>query len=101
MSGMTQGKRRKFTNEFKVEIVQLVLSGQKTVPQVRKEQGLYDSSVYEWVRQAKVDAGLGPSRALTSAEKEELNAIRRENRDLKRERDFLEQAAAYFAKAKK
>ena len=50
MSGMPQGKRRKFTNEFKAEVVQLVLSGQKTVPQVSKEQGLYDSSVYEWVR---------------------------------------------------
>ena len=99
MSEMSK-TRRKFTPEFKAEVIQLVLSGQKTVPEICKEQDLYDSSVYNWVRQAKIDGGLGPAGALTTAEKEELTALRRENRELKRERDFLKSAAAYFAKAK-
>jgi len=100
MSTMTRN-RRQFTKEFKAEVVQLVLSGAKTVPQIAKEQGIYDSSVYGWIRQAKIDSGNGPSGALTSGEKEELSALRRENRELRRERDFLKEAAAYFAKAKK
>ena len=94
-------KKRNFSKEFKAEVVQLILTGQKTVPQISKEQGLYESSVYTWVKQAKVDSGLGPSGALTTPEKEELAALRKQNRELQREVDFLQRAAAYFAKAKK
>lgn len=100
MSSMAS-KRRKFSREFKAEVVQLVLTGRKSVPEICKEQDLHDSSVYNWVRQAKIDAGDGPTGALTTAEKEELSALRRENRELRRERDFLKDAAAYFARAKK
>ena len=94
-------KRRTFSREFKSEVVQLVQSGRKSVPQICKEHKLYDSSVYGWIAQANVDAGKGAVDALTTTEKEELSALRRENRELRRERDFLTQAAAYFAKAKK
>ncbi len=100
MSDMAS-KRRRFPPEFKAEVIQQVLSGRKTVPQICKEQDLFDSSVYNWVRQAKIDSGNGPVDALTTAEKQELAALRRENRELRRERDFLKSAAAYFAKAKK
>jgi len=100
VSHMTK-KRRKFSSEFKSEVVQLILSGRKSGSEVCKEHGLYDSSVYEWVRQGKVDAGHGPDGALTSEEKRELSELRREVRELRRERDFLVDAAAYFAKAKK
>lgn len=98
MSNMAQ-KRRRFSREFKSEIVHLVLSGQKNVPQLSQEHGIHDSLLYGWVQQAKVDGG--PAGAVTSAEKSELAALRREVRDLKRERDFLAQATAYFAQAKR
>jgi transposase len=94
-------QRRKFSNEFKAEVVQLVLSGAKSVPDVCRAHGLYDSCVYEWVRQAKIDGGDGPAGALTSEEKAELRALRRECRELRRERDFLKDAATYFAQARK
>lgn len=100
MSRMVR-KRRQFDAEYKAEIVQLVVSGRKSVAEVCKEHGLYDSSVYTWLKQAKVDAGEGPAGALTTDEKRELAALRKENRELRRERDFLVDAAAYFAKAKK
>ena len=93
--------RRKFSREFKAEIVELVLHGQQTVPDVSKKHELNESSVYAWVRQAKVDGGLGRAGSLTTAEKEELSVLRRENRELRRERDFLRNAATYFAQAKK
>ena len=94
-------KRRKFSKEFKAEVVQLGLPGANDLSQIAKEQGTYDSYVYGWIRQAKIDSGSGPSDALTSSEKQELSAFRRENRELRRERNFSKEAAADFAKAKK
>ena len=94
-------KRRRFKPEFKAEIIRLVLEGRKTVAELCREHDLVESSVYAWVRQAKVDAGHGRPDELTSAEKAELSALRKENRELRRERDFLSQAAAYFAENRK
>lgn len=93
--------RRKFTKEFKTEVMKLVLDGGHSVPDVCRQHDLSESSVYLWVKQAQVDRGEGAAGALTSAEKEELSQLRKENRELRRERDFLEQATAYFAKAKR
>ncbi len=94
-------KRRKFTKEFKAEIVKLVINGGRTVPDVCRQHDLSESAVYQWVKQAQVDRGKGPAGALTTEEKAELSRLRRENRELRRERDFLEQATAYFARAKR
>ncbi len=99
MSEMAK-ERRRFRREFKAEVVKLVLDGRRTVPEVCKQHQLHESSVYSWVRLAKIDAGCASS-AATSAKKEELAKLRRENRELKRENDFLRDAASYFAKAKK
>jgi len=93
-------KRRKFTKEFKAEVVKLVLDGGRTVPDVCRQHDLSESSVYLWVKQAQVDRGQGPAGALTTEEKAELSQLRRECRELRRERDFLERATAYFAKAR-
>jgi len=45
-----------------------------------------------------VDAGEGASEALTSAEKHELSALRREVKVLRMEREILKRAATFFAK---
>jgi transposase len=50
------------------------------------------------LRQAEVDAGRGPSGALTTAEREELARLRRGVRTLRMERDILRKATAFFAK---
>ncbi len=101
MSAMPSKKRRQYPKEFKAEVCALVLSGRKSVPEVCRDHQLTESSVYAWVRQARIDAGEGPPGAATSEELEELRRLRKENKQLKRERDFLVDAAAYFAKRKK
>jgi transposase len=45
-----------------------------------------------------VNQGKGPPGALTTAEREELTKLRKENRELRMEREILKKAAAFFAK---
>ena len=90
-------KRRSFTPEYKAEVVALVQNGGKTPGQVARDLELTETSVRAWVRQAEVDAGKGGSGALTTAEREELAALKREVKTLRMEREVLKKAP-FFAK---
>jgi transposase len=95
---MERRKRRSFTPEFRAEAVRLVREGSKNLPQVARDLDLTESALRNWVNQADVDEGKSPAGALTTAEREELARLRKENRQLQMERDFLKKAAAFFAK---
>jgi transposase-like protein len=94
----TKKRRRHFTPEYKAEVVALVRKGGKSVGQFARDLGLTETSVRGWVRQAEIDAGRGPAGALTTAEREELAALKREVKTLRMERDILKKATAFFAK---
>ena len=91
-------KRRAFTPEFKAGAVKLVLAGGRTVGQVAKDLDLTETALRAWVRQAEVDAGQGTPEALTTDERNELARLRRENKQLRTEREILKAAATFFAK---
>jgi len=95
---VSKRKRRKFEPEFKAEAVSLVLEEGRSINDVAKSLGIYNSSLGDWVKQAKIDQGKGPPGALTTAELEELRQLRKENRQLRMEREILKKAAAFFAK---
>jgi transposase len=95
---MEKRARRKFTREYKAEVVRLVRDGGKSLGQVSRDLGLTESAVRHWVKQSAVDAGGGGTGALTTAERAELVALRREARTLRMEREILRKAAAFFAK---
>ena len=86
---MAKRKRRAFTKEFKAETVRLVRDSGKSVGVVARELDLTETALREWVRQTEVDAGRGAPGALTTAEREELGRLRRENRTLRMERGIL------------
>src|SRR5437899_12146343 len=90
---MAKRKRRAFTREFKAEAVRLVRESGKSVPTVARELDLTETALRSWVRQAEIDAGRGTPGALTTAEREELGQLRRENRTLRMERDILKKQA--------
>lgn len=98
---MAKRKRRKFTDEFKAEVVELCRRGDRSIGDISRDLDLAESAVRAWVRQAEVDRGKGPADALTTTEKEELSKLRRENRQLREEREILKKAAAFFAKESK
>ncbi|MGW4413055.1 transposase [Nonomuraea sp. NPDC004702] len=88
--------RRSFTPEFKAEIVELCQRGDRSIREVTQDFDLTEAAVRQWVRQAEVDAG--QRGGLTSSEREELAALRRENRRLREDVDVLKRATAFFAK---
>jgi transposase len=95
--GKKRRPRRAFTAEFKAEIVELCRRGDRTVGQVAQDFDLTETAVRAWVRQADLDAG-NRSDGLTSAEREELAHLRRENRRLREDVEVLKRATAFFAK---
>jgi len=102
VSTMDEGKRskrsrRSFTDEFKVGAVRLVLDEGKTVAQVARDLDLTESALRTWVERARADRTQGKT-GLTTAEREELARLRKENRELRMEREILKKAAAFFAK---
>ena len=90
--------RRSFSPEFKAEAVRLCKVGDRSVRQVAEDLDLTETALREWVKRAEIDAGHGPTDALTTAEREELQQLRRDNKRLQMERDILKKAAAFFAK---
>lgn len=93
-----QRKRRHFTPEYKAEVVQLAKTSGKSPGQLARELDLTETSLRAWIAQAGVDAGKATSGELTTAEREELVRLRRENRTLQMEREILKKATAFFAK---
>ena len=72
-----------------------IACGLDRVAQIAKDLGISESGLRRWMAQADVDEG--KREGLTTAEKEELTRLRRENRVLRMERDLLSRAAAFFA----
>ena len=98
MGVMERRKRRAYTKEFKAETVRLVVEGGRSIPEVARDLELTESALRAWVQQSEVDAGRGEPGELTTAEREELQRLRREVKTLRLEREILKKAAAFFAK---
>jgi transposase len=88
--------RRSYTPEFKAEIIEFCQRGDRSIGQVARDFDLTETSVREWVKQAERDAGTRHD-GLTTAEREEFNALRRENRRLREDVEILKRATAFFA----
>jgi len=93
-------KRRNYSPEFKREAVELTRMEGVTISQIARDLGIRANILGRWRRELSADAekvfqGQGKAR------NEEMASLRRELARVKKERDFLKEAAAFFAKASK
>lgn len=95
---MQKRKRRRFTSEYKSEVVKLIKTSGKSIGRIAGELDLTETAVRTWVGQAEVDAKRDPNGPLTTEERAEVVRLRRELRTVTMERDFLKKAAAFFAR---
>jgi len=65
------------------------------ITRIARQLGVGDQSLRSWVAQAEIDSGQRPG--LTTEERAELVALRKENRELKRSNAILRSASAFFA----
>ncbi len=93
-------KRKKYTQEYKREAVVLARSSEVPISQVARELGLNANVLTRWCREA-ADAKVPAFTGQGKPRDEELAALKRELTRVKRERDFLREAAAFFARESK
>lgn len=98
---MSTAKKRQYTDEFKIEAVRLALESNRPIAQVARELGISANLLYRWCNEEHQAKALGTTRGALKSEQEELNRLRRELDTVKKERDFLKSAAAYFARERK
>ena len=82
--------------EFRHQMVELVRSG-RSIRELARDFECSQQTIRNWLRQADLDDGRRDD-GLTSDEREELRRLRRENRQLRQEREILAKATAWFAR---
>jgi len=93
---MPQRFRGPYSPEFRRQMIELVRAG-RDPEQLAREFEPTAQSIRNWVAQAERDEGRRED-GLTTLEREELRRLRRENRQLREEREILKKAAAWFAR---
>ena len=88
--------RPPYPQEFRAEAVRLVREQGKPISEVARDLGVSGESLRLWVRQQEIDTGQRDG--LTTAERDELRRLRRENSLLREEREILKKAAAFFVR---
>ncbi len=89
---------RKYDDELKQRAVRLTLESGRPIAHVAADLGIGAESLRAWVRQAEADAAGGTPSLLTTAERERIKALERENRELKKANEILKSASVFFAK---
>ena len=87
--------RNPYPAEFRDHIIALVRSG-RSIESLAREFEPCVATIHGWIKQAERDDGHRDD-GLTSEERNELRRLRKENRQLRQERDILSKAAAWFA----
>ena len=87
----------KYPPEFRERAVRIARESDRPIAAVARDLGMHPETLRVWVRQDEADDGSRSDR-LTTTECEELAALRRENRDLRRSNEILKAASVFFAR---
>lgn len=99
---MATATRRKYSKEFKLETIELIVEGGKSQAQVSRDLGVNEQVISRWMReyrtsQAAAEAAF-PGKGKMSPTDQRIKDLEAENRRLRMERDILKKATAFFAK---
>ena len=97
-------KRKVYPPEFKREAVGLTQLPNAVVEEVARSLGVSSSALHKWIRADKTDGGLafpGQGKQALTAEQAEIQRLRKENDQLRMEREILKKATAFFARESK
>ena len=99
---MEQLPRQVYTTEFRQQAVEMITRDGLSIAEAARRLSISPKTLLNWVRRAKSgnlpDAGDGVRHREVTEQEAELSRLRRENAELRMERDILKKASAYFAK---
>ncbi len=99
---MEKKKRREYTKEFKEEAVKLVTEHGYSVSEAARNLGIHSGVLRRWKNQIEQEGkDAFPGKGHMSPEQEEIRRLRRENKELRMEREILKKATAFFVKESK
>ena len=91
--------RRKYDKEFKIQAVKLLLESGKTADEVAENLGINSGNLTRWKREYREDAESAfRGKGRLKPDEEELRRLKKENADLKQEREILKKALAIFSR---
>jgi transposase len=90
-------QRRRYSPEYKQEAFRLVQQSNTPISQIARNLGINDNMLRRWVMQAS-EPGKRSFPGQGNPRDEEIARLERELRQIKKERDFLREAATFFAK---
>ena len=87
-------RRVRYSPEFRAEAVRRARSSEESVAAIARDLGISPASLQSWLQATRPPADV----SLTEDERTELRRLRKENRELRMEREILKKATAFFAK---
>jgi transposase len=91
---MAHRRRPTYAAEFRAEALKRVRNSTESVSQIARDLGVTTGTLRRWIEASRPQ----PDVPLTDDERSELRRLRKENRELRMEREILKKATAFFAK---
>jgi transposase len=92
-------KRKRYTKEFKREVLQMAASGERSVPELERDLDITPGMIYKWRDRYRLDEAHGNLRPSEEQEAAaELRRVKRELEIVRQERDILKKAIEIFSK---
>jgi transposase len=91
-------RKRTYTRSFKVQALELAKSGQKSISEIERDLGITAGLLHKWKARMKVDGEQAfPGKGRQKEDEELIRRLKRENEQLRQERDILKKALAIFS----